>query len=64
MACKFKRDKEDNIIGALAPNEKDSILFNELKRITGNINTAKKEYDRVRSDAFKNGLELIGKNQT
>ena len=53
MACKFKRDKEDNIIGALAPNEKESILFNELKRITGNINTAKKEYDRVRSDAFK-----------
>ena len=49
MACKFKRDKEDNIIGALAPNGESSILFDKLKRRTGNINTAKKEYDRVRS---------------
>ena len=53
MACKFKRDNEDNVIGALAPNGEKSILFDELKRITGNINTAKKEYDRVRSEEFK-----------
>jgi len=53
MACKFKRDKEDNIIGALAPNGESSILFDKLKRRTGNINTAKKEYDRVRSAEFK-----------
>ena len=52
-ACKFKRDNEDNVIGALAPNEKNSILFDELRRITGNVNTAKKEYDRVRSEEFK-----------
>ena len=52
-ACKFKRDNEDNVIGALAPNGEKSILFDELKRITGNVNTAKKEYDRVRSEEFK-----------
>jgi predicted NAD-dependent protein-ADP-ribosyltransferase YbiA (DUF1768 family) len=52
MACKYLREN-GNVVGALAPNGKESDLFRKLKKATGSITKAKTAYDYFRSDKFK-----------
>jgi hypothetical protein len=52
MACKYVREN-GNVVGALAPNGKESDLFRKLKKATGSITKAKEVYDTFRSAKFK-----------
>ena len=52
MACKYVKNN-GNVIGALAPNGKESELFKKLAKSTGSITKAKAVYDTFRSDKFK-----------
>ena len=52
MACKYVREN-GNVVGALAPNGKESELFKKLRKSTGSITKAKTAYDYFRSDKFK-----------
>ena len=52
MACKYVREN-GNVVGALAPNGKESDLFKKLKKSIGNTTKAKAAYDYFRSDKFK-----------
>ena len=58
MACKYVKNN-GNVVGALAPNGKESELFKKLRKSTGSITKAKKAYDYFRSDKFK---KWFGKN--
>ena len=62
MACQIKKDKNGNVIGALAPNGKDSILFNKLAETTGNINIAYDLYAKFRTDEFKKWFGIDWEN--
>ena len=52
MACKYVKNN-GNVVGALAPNGKESELFKKLRKSTGSITKAKAAYDTFRSDKFK-----------
>ena len=52
MACKYVKNN-GNVVGALAPNGKESDLFKNLTKTTGSITKAKAVYDTFRSDKFK-----------
>ena len=52
MACKYVKNN-GNVIGALAPNGKESELFKKLAKSTGSITKAKAVYDTFRSNKFK-----------
>ena len=52
MACKYVKNN-GNVIGALAPNGKESTLFKKLAKSTGSITKAKAAYDILRSNKFK-----------
>jgi hypothetical protein len=52
MPCKYIKNN-GNVVGALAPNGKESELFKKLRKSTGSITKAKKAYDYFRSDKFK-----------
>ena len=58
MACKYVKNN-GNVVGALAPNGKESELFKKLRKSTGSITKAKAVYDTFRSDKFK---KWFGKN--
>ena len=46
MSCRLIRNKNNEVIGAAAPNGKPSVLFDSLIEATGNLNEAGKNlYD-------------------
>tara|TARA_Y100000593_G_scaffold45959_2_gene87334 strand:+ start:2784 stop:9104 length:6321 start_codon:yes stop_codon:yes gene_type:complete len=53
MSCRLIRNKNNEVIGAAAPNGENSILFNKLVEATGNLNTAENLYNQLASKEFK-----------
>jgi len=53
MACSIKKNKEGQVIGAVAPNGKPSKLFNKLVEATGSTDAAYTEYAKFRTKARK-----------
>ena len=53
MSCRLIRNKNNEVIGAAAPNGKNSILFNKLVEATGNLNEAENLYNELASKEFK-----------
>jgi|TARA_R100000084_G_C4655583_1_gene152661 hypothetical protein len=67
MACKFRPNKQGDIIGAVAKNGEPSVLFSELVQYTGNIDRAMDFYEGIYSQEFKNifgDFETDTKNET
>ena len=53
MACRYKRNDKQQIVGAIAKNGNDSILFDALTDATGHAEKARTLYERVYSDQTK-----------
>ena len=53
MSCRLIRNKNNEVIGAAAPNGENSILFNKLVEATGNLNEAENLYNELASKEFK-----------
>ena len=53
MACSIKKNKEGQVIGAVAPNGKPSKLFDKLVEATGSTDAAYTEYAKFRSKERK-----------
>ena len=57
MACKYIRNKNNNITSAIAPNGQRSKLFDSLATATGNVDSARSVYENLYT---KRGKELYG----
>ena len=57
MACRYIRNKNNNITSAIAPNGQRSKLFDSLATATGNIDSARSVYENLYT---KRGKELYG----
>ena len=56
MACSIKKNKEGQVVGAVAPNGKTSKLFDRLVEATGSTDAAYTEYAKFRSKARKDAF--------